>query len=161
MARRTQAGDRCPVCEPGRVRQDPDGFLSCSNCLWNSEEDGPGEQAHDQWCVDRHDEAGKCLNVYQPGREQALCSRCGSTGPADWCSWCDAGADRMPRRDEVTSREQASPEARIALALSCLVPVYQLAAQAEVRRRWWRRPDGPSIGTLILAERVRRALTGV
>lgn len=56
-------------------------------------------------------------------------------------------------------REQATPEDRIALALTCLEPVYRLVAEAEQRRRWWRRPSGPSIGTLILAERVRRALT--
>lgn len=50
-------------------------------------------------------------------------------------------------------------EERIALALSCLVPVYRLAIEAEQRRRWWRPYRGPAIGTLILAERVRRALT--
>lgn len=34
----------CPVCQPvGHLRRDPDGHLSCSNCLWNSEEDAGRE----------------------------------------------------------------------------------------------------------------------
>lgn len=38
---------------------------------WATRTSGAGrEQAHDEWCVGRHDEAGKCLNVYLPGREQ-------------------------------------------------------------------------------------------
>lgn len=63
------------------------------------------------------------------------------------------------RRASMARQKAPTPEDRIALALSCLEPVYRLAAEAEQRRRWWRRPSGPALGTLILAERVRRALT--
>lgn len=50
-----------------------------------------------------------------------------------------------------------TPEARIALALSCLRPVYE-SVERQQYRRWWQRRSGPAFGTVILAERVRRAL---